>query len=420
MNPWVLPFSLFTIVGIFGGFYLGFYLLTEYPLEKESKIDPNVNPLKEESKIDPIVKAPVNVLALTEKKSETSLYLADIGIATTTDSLTPVDQLIITHDAPQPDENGILFPLGTTTVTWTANDRNGILGVAYQNVTVLENSFPVAEQNNKRIMVNFDDGFDNVYDLGLPVLDKYGIKTTQYIICGKPTDSKNGFMTWDNIRSMAASGHDIQSHSMSHLDANTLSQDELDAEYGQDVIDCFAENGIFDIRMMSFPLSRGWDDPKIINTIDDTYEFARGGSTNVVSHLHCNTGAASNQENCETYTSEKQNELNQFNRYNILAWKHDTKFKEEGFNEAAMLFRFIEFVNSSSKNSENDTLDIPIVVYRQVVLDNSNPDPKFQGVTVTLLDAEMKYLFDNNFTVFTTKDFQYDDVNNWITIAPSE
>ena len=408
MNPRSVPLLVITIIGLTIGFYVGFFFLTEVPLAKESKIGPNIQ-------------APVNVLAVTEKRSDTSLYLEDIGVATATDSLTSEDQLAITNGAPQPDENGILFPLGTTTVTWTAKDTHGNIDVAYQNVTVIKNPLYVgANQNNKRIMINFDDGYSSIYDLGLPVFDKYGIKTTQYIICGNPENFRTGYMSWDNIRSMAASGHDIQSHTMSHLDVGTLSQEQLDAEYGQDLIDCFAKNGISDIRMLSFPRSQGWDDPNIINTIDNIYEFARGGSTNDKFFMHCSFGASRHQENCKTYTSEAQNELNEFNRYNILGWKHDTKFRDEGFDESSMFSKFIEFVNSPSRNTEYETLEIPIIVYHRVVLDNSNPDPTSQGVTVTLLDAEMKYLSDNNFTIFTSKDFGYDEVNDWIIITPSE
>ena len=407
-----------TIIGIVGGFYVGFTFLTEGSADQDFNILPGLNLIEKESE-NIQVNAPVDILAVTKQKFDTSLYLEDIGTASAIDVLDPDKPLTITNDAPSSNANGILFPLGTTEITWTAKDSEGNIGIASQNITVLENSIPTADENNKKIMIHFDDGFENVYNLGLPIFDKYNIKTTQFISCSNTQETNQAYMSWDNIRSMAASGHDIQSHSMSHFDANTLSQDEIHSEYGQEVIDCFSENGISDIKMVSFPLSRGWDDPKIINIIDDTYEFARGDSTNVIFHLRCNTGAASIQENCTTYTSEEENELNQFNRYNILGWNHDSKFREVEFDEPAMLFKFIEFVNSSSKNTEDEILDIPIVVYRRVVLDNSDPNPNLQGVTVTLLDAEMKYLSDNNFTVFTTKDLEYDYANDWITIKSS-
>jgi len=404
MNSWVAPLIVIMVVGI----AVGVISLMGIPLGQATTIGPNIQ-------------APANVLALTEKIADESIRLADIGTPSVTDDFTSDDKLIITNNATQIDENGILFPLGTTTVTWTATDMDGNVGVAFQNVTVIEKPLiKEANQNNKRIMINFDDGYASVFDLGVQILDKYDVKTTQYITCGTPEQSKPGYMTWDEIRSMYAFGHDIQSHSMSHLNANALSQEQLDAEYGQGVIDCFATNGITGVNTVSFPNSKGWNNSTVINTIDDTYEFARGGSTNDVFHIQCNNGSAKDQENCKTYTSVEQNELNKFNRYNILGWKHDTKFREEGFDEAAMLYRFIDFVNLSNKNTESETLQIPIVVYHRVVLDNSDPDPKFQGVTATLLDAEMKYLVDNDFEIYTTKDFGYDETKDWMTITPHE
>jgi len=404
MSSWAVPLAVVVIIGV----AVGVFFLIDIPLGQDTTIGPSVQ-------------APANLLTFTENFTDDSTSLADIGTPSVTDDFTSKDKLIVTNNAPRHDKNGILFPLGTTTVTWTATDTHGNVGVAFQNVTVIEKPLTKeANQNNKRIMINFDDGYGSVYDLGVPVLDKYDIKTTQYITCGTPEQLKPGYMSWDEIRSMYASGHDIQSHSMSHLNANALSQEQLDAEYGQDVIDCFAKNGISGINTLSFPNSRGWDNSTVINTIDDTYEFARGGSTNDVFHIQCNNGSARDQENCKTYTSDEENELNKFNRFNILGWKHDTKFREEGFDESAMLYRFIDFVNLSNKNTESETLQIPIIVYHRVVLDNSNPDPKFQGVTVSLLDAEMKYLVDNGFEVYTTKDLGYDETKDWMTITPRE
>lgn len=226
-------------------------------------------------------------------------------------------------------------------------------------------------------------------------------------------------MSWDNIRAMKESGHSIQSHSMSHLNADSLSEQQIHDEYGQPVMDCFAKNGIEGIKMVSFPLAIGWDDPKIINIIDDIYEFARGSSTNNVFPTRCDKSFKDlGQKNCATYTSEKENELNFFNRYNILGWKHGARQAELEFDEVQMFLEFIKFVNSATKNTDNETIEIPIVVYHRVVKDNTSTNPKFQGVSTDLLEAEMKYLDDNNFEIYTANDLDYDAKNNWIIIKP--
>jgi peptidoglycan/xylan/chitin deacetylase (PgdA/CDA1 family) len=364
----------------------------------------------------PIVIAPTNILTVTTNKEDTLHYIDDIGIATATDNSTPNNKIVITNDAPDSDESGIPFPLGTTRITWTAKDTDGNIGIAYQNVTVIANPLDKqTDQNNKRIMLNFDDGFASVYNFGLPIFEKYNIKTTQYIICGKIKENQTNYMSWDDIQKMVNAGHDIQSHGMSHLSVNGLSETQLESEFGQNVIDCFKNHGITDIRAASLPLSQGWDQLSVTKIIDNYYEFARGDSTNAVFSLHCDKGA-SNQKNCETYTSEEETDLNPFNRYNIRGWKHDAKLEEVSFDEAAMFSKFIRYVNQASSNTPSETLTIPIVVYHKEI---TNSDPA-KGISVTLLDAEMKYLHDNNFTTFTTKDLTYDYINNWITITPSE
>ncbi len=63
------------------------------------------------------------------------LSTVNIGTATASDIFSPV---AITNDAPAGG-----FPLGTTTVTWTATDLNGNSSTAVQNVTVVDTTPPV-------------------------------------------------------------------------------------------------------------------------------------------------------------------------------------------------------------------------------------------------------------------------------------
>ena len=398
-----------TFFGLIVGFYGGYLIFSEFPDKKASLLEKDMI-------------APANILAVTKTNGDSFVYLKNIGKPIIKDALLNNKKIIVSSNVTESEDQGFFFPVGTTTVTWNLIRDNKQITTAYQNVTVIENPlYTKTHQNNKRVMIDFDDGYASIYNLGLPILNKYNIKTTQYIICGNIRNFQTGYMSWDNIRSMKETGHSIQSHTMSHLNADSLSIEEIKEEYGQSVIDCFSENGIRGIKMVAFPLSIGWDDPEIIDVIDDTYEFARGSSTNNVFQTHCDKSAIySIQKNCATYTSEEQNELNLFNRYNILGWKHDVKQRELHFDDSLMFSEFIKFVNSASKNTETETLEIPIVVYHRVVKDNSSPNPRFQGVSTSLLEAEMKYLADNDFEIFTSEDFGYDDSNNWITVTPRE
>ncbi len=58
----------------------------------------------------------------------------------------------------------------------------------------------------KRVLITFDDGYENNYTLLYPILQEYGFKALICPIVGKIDSSDPGFCTWDQLREMAASG----------------------------------------------------------------------------------------------------------------------------------------------------------------------------------------------------------------------
>jgi hypothetical protein len=87
-------------------------------------------------------------------------------------------------------------------------------------------------------------------------------------------------------------------------------------------------------------------------------------------------------------------------KYFIMGWSHDADRKDNFYDDSEMFARFIEVVNSQTKfnNSNDGKLDaIPVIVYHDI--DDIKED---YTTSVDLFDAEMKYLYDNNFTVFNT------------------
>jgi len=87
------------------------------------------------------------------------------------------------------------------------------------------------------VSIDFDDGYQSMYDNGLPIFDAAGIRTTQYIITGNTLDGaivnpslgpvgvgNAGFVTWDEVRTMAANGHEIGAHTRTHQSLSTLCQ----------------------------------------------------------------------------------------------------------------------------------------------------------------------------------------------------
>jgi len=84
----------------------------------------------------------------------------------------------------------------------------------------------------KPIALTFDDGYKNFYKTVFPLLKKYKMKATLYVIVGKT--GEYGRCSWDDLREMEASGLvSVESHSMNHLDMSTLPNAVAEAELTQ-------------------------------------------------------------------------------------------------------------------------------------------------------------------------------------------
>ena len=87
------------------------------------------------------------------------------------------------------------------------------------------------------VVITFDDGFTSNYNLAVPILEEFGFKATFFIItdrCGE-----DGFMTWEQIIDLSRrkddngiSLFDIGSHSCSHPDLGSFSEEQLRYELG--------------------------------------------------------------------------------------------------------------------------------------------------------------------------------------------
>jgi peptidoglycan/xylan/chitin deacetylase (PgdA/CDA1 family)/uncharacterized protein YjdB len=83
--------------------------------------------------------------------------------------------------------------------------------------------------NSGFVSINFDDGYQSMYDNGLPIFDAAGIRTTQYIITQQV--GTNEYVTWDEVHTMLNHGHEIGNHTRTHPFLTTLpiaqAQDEI-------------------------------------------------------------------------------------------------------------------------------------------------------------------------------------------------
>jgi peptidoglycan/xylan/chitin deacetylase (PgdA/CDA1 family) len=77
------------------------------------------------------------------------------------------------------------------------------------------------------IAFTFDDGYQSDYDLAYPILKRYGINGTSYIIGKYPDGNIPDTLTWDEIRKMHANGWDFGCHTYAHIRLTTMTPDEI-------------------------------------------------------------------------------------------------------------------------------------------------------------------------------------------------
>lgn len=137
-----------------------------------------------------------------------------------------------------------LFQIGRFTASALhLNDHRTSKPLAAMNVRAVDKTSADPQLfKEPLITVTFDDGFETTYTKAMPLLQKYGIPTTQYILSGTEKDPL--YVSWTQIANMQKAGHEIACHTVNHPDLTTLDsedlnfqlkscQDTLSARYGK-------------------------------------------------------------------------------------------------------------------------------------------------------------------------------------------
>jgi peptidoglycan/xylan/chitin deacetylase (PgdA/CDA1 family) len=107
--------------------------------------------------------------------------------------------------------------------------EQGYIGVRMDGITrCLRSEAPCP---SKAIALTFDDGYADVYTDALPVLKRYGLIATFYIVTnfiGQP-----GYMTWDQVAELRDAGMEIGAHTVSHPDLTSLDWETASVEITQ-------------------------------------------------------------------------------------------------------------------------------------------------------------------------------------------
>ncbi len=92
-----------------------------------------------------------------------------------------------------------------------------------QLVEYLQEGKPLPE---KSVLITFDDGYKNNYTQAYPIMKKYGLTGTIFLV----TDTvgrDDWYLNWDQVREMRKDGFVFGSHTLNHLPLNDLTPQEI-------------------------------------------------------------------------------------------------------------------------------------------------------------------------------------------------
>lgn len=78
----------------------------------------------------------------------------------------------------------------------------------------------------KPILITFDDGYQNNFKNAYPIMKKYGLTATVFLISDR-IGTDNWYMNWDQVREMRRAGFVFGSHTLSHELLSAVSEDEV-------------------------------------------------------------------------------------------------------------------------------------------------------------------------------------------------
>lgn len=100
----------------------------------------------------------------------------------------------------------------------------------YQTITLedlvlaLQTGYPLPE---KPVIITLDDGYRDAYTNAYPLLQKYEMKATVFVITRLLDENNINFITWDMAAEMSQHGINIESHSVDHPDLSKLSAESV-------------------------------------------------------------------------------------------------------------------------------------------------------------------------------------------------
>lgn len=102
-------------------------------------------------------------------------------------------------------------------------DQMAALAASEYDVITMEQFIDYTEGrltlDKKSVLITFDDGYEDFYEIAYPILKKYNLTATNFIIVTytqDPSPYANPHLTWDQMREMKSHGFSFYSHTYKH------------------------------------------------------------------------------------------------------------------------------------------------------------------------------------------------------------
>ena len=121
---------------------------------------------------------------------------------------------------------------------------------------------------DRPVLITFDDGYVDNYTNAYPILKKYNLKATIFIVTGF-VSSRKGYLTWDQLREMEQHGIMAQSHTVTHAPLPELPDERIreelveskrtaEAELGHPIDFIAYPTGVHDLHIVSIAKAAGY------------------------------------------------------------------------------------------------------------------------------------------------------------------